>query len=140
MLKKYGNWALGYTIAALVCGVYYREITKMTGFYSGKTALSVVHLHLIALGAFMMLFIALMIKNFALNKAPSFNKAFVVYTIGLLAVVTFFLIKGTMVVLGINAPMPVSILLGLSHLTLGVGITWIVVLMRNALGGKYSAE
>ena len=36
-MKKYINLSFIYAMAAIVCGVFYREFTKFTGF-TGKTA------------------------------------------------------------------------------------------------------
>lgn len=51
-----------YAIFALVSGVFYREFTKLNDF-TGKTALSVTHLHLYALGMLFFLIVALLVKN-----------------------------------------------------------------------------
>lgn len=45
-MKKYINIAFIYGIAAIACGVFYREFTKFNGF-TGKTTLAFTHLHLL---------------------------------------------------------------------------------------------
>lgn len=49
MYRKYLSTAFIYAVIAMVWGVFYREFTKFAGF-SGKTALSVIHVHYFALG------------------------------------------------------------------------------------------
>ena len=43
-MKKYFNIAFIYAITAIASGVFYREFTKFNGF-SGRTTLSITHLH-----------------------------------------------------------------------------------------------
>ena len=43
-MKKYINTAFAYGVAALICGVIYREVTKFYGF-TGKTTLAFMHYH-----------------------------------------------------------------------------------------------
>ena len=50
-MKKLINVSMIYMIAALVAGVFYRELTKFNQF-TGKTTLSVTHTHLFILGVF----------------------------------------------------------------------------------------
>ena len=50
-----------YMIAALVAGVFYRELTKFNQF-TGKTTLSVTHTHLFILGVFVFLLLALPVR------------------------------------------------------------------------------
>ena len=49
MMKKYLNISLGYAIAAMLGGVFYREFTKWNEF-TGVTTLGKVHTHLFLLG------------------------------------------------------------------------------------------
>lgn len=53
-MKKYFNIAFIYAIAAIASGVFYREFTKFNAF-TGKTTLSITHLHLFVLGTIMFL-------------------------------------------------------------------------------------
>ena len=48
-MKKYLNLSLGYAVAAMAGGVFYREFTKLNGF-TGVTTLGKVHPHLFLLG------------------------------------------------------------------------------------------
>lgn len=63
-MKKMLNFALGYAIAAMVGGVFYREFTKFSGF-TGVTTLGKVHTHLFLLGMVMFMIVALCSKNFS---------------------------------------------------------------------------
>ncbi len=57
-MKKLLNFALGYALAAMAAGVFYREFTKFNGF-DGVTALGKVHTHLFLLGMVVFLLAAL---------------------------------------------------------------------------------
>ena len=58
VIKKYLNYSLVYAIAAMIGGVFYREITKWNG-YTGITMLGKVHTHLFLLGMMVFLIVAL---------------------------------------------------------------------------------
>ena len=66
MYRKYLSTAFIYAVIAMVWGVFYREFTKFAGF-SGKTALSVIHVHYFALGMIFFLLLALLAKHFAFS-------------------------------------------------------------------------
>jgi len=60
-MKKVMNTAILYFLFAMIGGVFYREFTKINEF-SGQTTLSVVHTHLLTLGAAVFLFVAVLFK------------------------------------------------------------------------------
>lgn len=49
-MKKYMNFSLIYAFAGLICGVFYREFTKLNG-YNEVTTLGKAHAHLFVMGA-----------------------------------------------------------------------------------------
>ena len=65
-MKKYLNYALGYAIAAIAGGVFYREFTKMNDF-TGVTVLGKVHTHFFLLGMFVFLIVSLFAASSTFN-------------------------------------------------------------------------
>ena len=69
-----------YMILALVMGVFYREFTKFYQF-TGITTLSVTHTHLFILGVFLLLILALFLKDdIHLYQSSLFQKFFILTT------------------------------------------------------------
>lgn len=71
-MKKCINLSILYAFLGLAGGVFYREFTKFNGF-TGVTALGKVHTHLLLLGMFMFLIVALFTVHFDLEKQKSFK-------------------------------------------------------------------
>ena len=57
-MKKILNTSMVYFVLAIAAGVFHREFTKFSGF-TGKTVLGNVHTHLLVMGAFLFLIVAL---------------------------------------------------------------------------------
>lgn len=74
-MKKLYAAALGYMIAGLLSGIYYREITKAMNF-SGESMLSVLHTHLLILGMFFFLILISLEKLFHLSTNKRFSLFF----------------------------------------------------------------
>ena len=63
-------------------GVFYREFTKLFDF-TGKTTLGVIHGHLLVLGTFFFLLLAVLCKFTSLGDQKLFQKFFLIYNIAL---------------------------------------------------------
>ena len=72
-MKKYFNIAMIYTIIGLLCGVYYREFSKMNDFVSEETVLKGVHTHYLVLGMFLFLILASFQARFDLENAKTYK-------------------------------------------------------------------
>ncbi|MGN1389245.1 MAG: DUF2871 domain-containing protein, partial [Bulleidia sp.] len=92
-MKKYLNIAMGYAIAAMAGGVFYREFTKRNQF-TGVTMLSKVHAHLFMLGMMVFLLVALFSRQMNLEKENSFRWFMRLYNIGLPLTVVMMLVRG----------------------------------------------
>ena len=77
-MKKLINIAFIYAIAAIVCGVFYREFTKAMAF-AGRTTLAFTHLHLFALGTVIFLILALFSLRTNLMEQKKFKAFFVIH-------------------------------------------------------------
>ena len=136
-MKKSIWISFGYAIAAMVCGVFYREFTKFFNF-TDKTTLSVTHVHLFLLGAVIFLIVALFNSKLQLDQTKLWNPFLIVYNIGLPFMVVMFLVRGIMQVVGFDGGAVVSGIAGVSHITLGAGIVLFFIMLLQAVGKKQS--
>ena len=134
-MKKYLNYSLSYGVMGLVCGVYFREFTKIMGF-TGITTLSKAHPHFLILGTMLFLIVALFSDRLDLEKDKTFALFMRIYNIGLPLTVLMMLIRGTLQVLGtplskgLNAS--ISGMAGIGHILLGVGFILLIVSLKKA--------
>lgn len=133
-MKKYLNYSLGYAIAAMVGGVFYREFTKWNGF-TGVTALSKVHAHLFLLGMLVFLIAALFAAHNDLTKQKTFRIFMVLYNIGLPLTAIMLVVRGIPQVLnvtlssGINAA--ISGIAGIGHILIGAGLILFLISLKK---------
>ena len=92
-MKALYRSAMIYTIAGLFFGVFYREFTKLQGF-TGKTMLSILHVHTLTLGLLFFLILMLMEKQFTLTAAKRFKGWFITYNIALVGTLASMLTRG----------------------------------------------
>lgn len=134
-MKRYLNYSLSYGVMGLVCGVYFREFTKIMGF-TGITTLSKAHPHLLMLGTILFLIVSLFSERLILEKEKTFTLFMRIYNIGLPLTVLMMLIRGTLQVLGtplskgLNAS--ISGIAGIGHILLGVGLILLIVSLKKA--------
>ncbi|AQZ62566.1 unnamed protein product [[Actinomadura] parvosata subsp. kistnae] len=134
-MRKILNIAHVYMIVGLVSGLYYREMTKLTGF-TGDTQLGVVHTHLLALGMLFFLVVLALEKLFALTSVRLFGWFFWVYNAGLTVTVLMMTLHGTLTVLGKPSGEAIAIVSGLGHVLLTVGL----ILLFVTLGKRIPAR
>ena len=134
-MKKYLNYSLSYGVMGLICGVYFREFTKIMGF-TGVTTLSKAHPHLLMLGTFLFLIVALFSERLSLETEKTFKLFMRMYNIGLPLTVLMMLIRGTLEVIG--APLSkgldasISGIAGIGHILLGLGIILFIFSLKKA--------
>lgn len=118
-MKRYLNFAFYYFLFAMAGGVFYREFTKFLDF-SGKTSLSLVHVHLMILGTFLFLLLALLTTHLKLEEERSFHRFLTLYSIALPFMVLMMLVRGILQVLGTSlssgANAAISGIAGVSHI------------------------
>lgn len=135
-MKKYLNFSLGYAIAAMAGGVFYREFTKWNGF-SGVTALGKVHAHLFLLGMGMFLIVALFAAQLDLEKLKTFRVFLWTYNIGVGLMAVMMLVRGIMqvknVALSKGADASISGMAGIGHILTGVGIVLLILSLKKAV-------
>ncbi len=138
-MKKLVNKAFWFAIAALVCGVFYREFTKAAGF-DGRTALAFMHPHLLGLGSLFFLILALFSTSTDLTAQKGFNAFTVVYIVGLCVTVVMFGVRGVIQVLAASGRFTLSAagnsaiagIAGLGHLMLGTGLLLILSCLKRS--------
>lgn len=137
-MKKYLNIALTYAIAAMVCGVFYREFTKWNDF-SGTTMLGKAHGHLFMLGMAVFLITALYADRFRLEKEKTFSVFMILYNIGVPLTALMLVIRGVSQVLGtqLSAAVDASIsgVAGIGHILTGAGILLLIISLKKAVPG-----
>mgnify|MGYP003369483895 CR=1 FL=1 len=134
-MKRYANASITYAIIAMVCGVFYREFTKLNGF-TGETALSVMHTHYFMLGMVFFLLLLLLEKNFYFSNTKT-NKVMLVYHIGLNVTGAAFLVRGILQVQGaaLSSALTASIsgIAGIGHMLLGVSIVLVLLQIKKSV-------
>jgi hypothetical protein len=130
-MKNHLNSSIIYAIMGLAFGVFYREVTKYSG-YIGATRLSLIHGHYLALGLFFFLFLFILEKQFAWSTSPKTKGIVVGYHVGLNITALGFLIRGISEVFGqemsrgLNAS--ISGISGIGHIL--IAVTMVIMLLR----------
>lgn len=134
-MKKYLNLSFGFAIAALACGVFYREFTKFQGF-SGKTVLALPHVHLFALGTLFFLILGLYADRLDLSSQKIFRAFLPLYLAGLPLMAAIFLLRGVLEVLGkelsAGASAAISGVAGISHTLITAALVLLFAALRRA--------
>lgn len=134
-MKKYVNLAFVYAIAALACGVFYREFTKVYGF-TGRTTLAFTHVHLFVLGTGVFLLIALFAQSTDLTAQKLFGKFMVLYNISVPFMVVMLLVRGVLqvrgTVLSSGASAAISGIAGIAHILLTVSLVLFLLCLRKS--------
>lgn len=135
-MKKMVNIALVYFIFAMVGGVFYREFTKFHS-YTGTTALSVLHTHLLVLGTFLFLFLTLACKVMDIQVTRQFKRFLVLHNIALPLMVIMLLVRGIVQVLDVRGigswDAAISGIAGISHILLFVSFILLFISLKKAV-------
>lgn len=124
-MKKMFKISLAYLVFGLLAGVFMREVSYNIGF-TGETVMSIVHTHALTLGAAMFMMVAVLMKNFEIEKTRSFKFFMGFYNAGLVMTLGFMTARGVSQLF----QMPfvsfwdhmVSGLAGIGHVLLTVGL------------------
>ncbi|MBS6558900.1 MAG: DUF2871 domain-containing protein [Clostridiales bacterium] len=133
-MKRFFNLAFLYFILAMVGGVFYREFTKFFGF-SGRTTLAFVHVHLLVLGTFLFLLLALFSMNTNLLEQKGLRTFLILYQIALPLMVIMMVIRGILQVLefplskGMNSA--ISGIAGISHILMAISFVVLFCILKK---------
>lgn len=130
-MKALYRGAMFYTIAGLFFGVFYREFTKMQGF-TGKTMLSILHVHTLTLGLLFFLILMLMEKQFTLTAAKRFKGWFITYNVALVGTLASMLTRGVIQVLGTDIS-GLNHIAGTFHTLMAVALVWFLVMLKKRI-------
>lgn len=123
------------TIAALCCGVFYREFTKFYGF-TGKTTLAFTHLHLMVLGTVLFLLLALFCLHTDLAEQKYFRRFHKLYAVSLPFLILMLLVRG--IVQTMSLPLSAAAngaiagFAGISHILLALSLIFLFLGLKNA--------
>lgn len=133
-MKKMINIAAVYFVFAMLGGVFSREFTKFYA-YTGITTLKVVHAHLLVLGTFLFLFLALACKVMDLQKTKQFGRFLILYNIALPFMSVMLLVRGIVQVLGLDlgsGDAAISGIAGISHILIAISLILLLLALREA--------
>lgn len=118
-----------FLLLGLAGGVFYREFTRYFG-WTAYTSLSVVHVHLLALGFVLCLLLHALLRQQE-ARLPAMKAPVLVFVTGLGWTVTAFMVRGIYAVTSQGAALlpsaALSGLAGLGHLLLGAGLVWLTL-------------
>lgn len=133
-MKKMLNFALGYALAGMAGGVFFREFTKFNG-YTGVTTLGKIHTHLFMLGMFMFMIVALFTVQTSLKEQKKFKIFLITYNMGVIVTTSLMLIRGIFQVLGSElskgANASISGISGIGHILTSVGIVLLILALKD---------
>ncbi|OFK22701.1 DUF2871 domain-containing protein [Olsenella sp. HMSC062G07] len=134
-MKRYMRSALAYAVAAMVGGVFYRELTRYLGFTS-QTTLAFVHTHYFMLGMVLFLLLVPLERSFAFTCAAT-GRVLCAYHAGLNLTAAMLVARGLTQVLRTDLPAGMSAaisgLAGVGHTLLGVSLVLILLQVRSAV-------
>ncbi|WP_250278474.1 DUF2871 domain-containing protein [[Clostridium] colinum] len=133
-MKKLINISFIYFILSMIGGVFYREFTKFNNFY-GKTSLSIIHLHLFALGTIIFLILSLFSINTNILEQKNFKNFLKLYNIALPFMIIMMVLKGIIQVLNINITSAISAsisgIAGISHILILISFILLFLSLKN---------
>lgn len=133
-MKKLWRISFIYFLAGIACGVFYREYTKYMAF-SGRTALSFTHVHLIVLGTLLFLILMLFCKDSALADSRKFKLFLISYNIGLPLMAVMLFVRGITQVRGLplsrGADAAISGIAGVSHIVMTAALIVLMLAIKN---------
>lgn len=133
-MKKYIDLSFGYAIAGILCGVFYREATKLLAF-TGKTTLAFTHLHLLVLGTVLFLVIALFTVVTDVEQSRHFTRFLRLYNVALPAMVVMLMVRGVAQVwqipLSRGASAAISGVAGIVHILFTISLVLLMLALRG---------
>lgn len=133
-MKKLINISFVYFILSMIAGVFFREFTKFFNF-TEKTTLSVLHTHILILGTFLFLILALFTLNTNLLEQKKFKTFLKIYNISLPFMIIVMFIRGIIQVTNKNiAPAingAISGFAGISHILMLISFIILFIALKN---------
>lgn len=128
-MKRLYYTSFFYAILGLISGIFYREYTKLNDF-TGDTLLKALHTHILVLGFLFFLVAMILDKLFHIHQSKTFNVWYIIYNAGMVITLAAMTMRGLLQVNGEDLSFLPHIA-GLGHAILGVGIIWLLALLRK---------
>ena len=140
-MRKLYLAAFAYLLVGVASGLYFRELTKLTGWPEGEpTQLGVAHTHLLTLGFIVMLIVLVLDKVFALSGRRLFTWFFWVYNAGVVLTSGMLVLHGSLTVLGIESSKAIAGIAGTGHILVTAGLILLLLALRKPVFGVRAAE
>jgi hypothetical protein len=131
-MRKLYIAAFAYLLVGVASGLYYRELTKLTGWPEGApTQLGVVHTHLLTLGFIVLLIVMVVEKVFELSRSRLFSWFFWIYNAGVILTAGMLTLHGSMTVLGAESSKAIAGIAGTGHILLTAGLILLMLALRK---------
>ncbi|MBS1675716.1 MAG: DUF2871 domain-containing protein [Actinobacteria bacterium] len=112
----------------LLLGLFYREFTKAQGFPNGVDGqLALVHTHLLAVGALVMLIVLALEKAFRLSASRLFRWFFWIYNVGVLLTAAMMTWHGILDVLKLEESKAIAGIAGTGHILISAGFVLLLI-------------
>ncbi|MGN8026453.1 DUF2871 domain-containing protein [Microbacterium sp. 22242] len=122
----------------LIAGLFYREFTKARGYEDGFSGqLALVHTHLLALGALIMLIVLALEKAFRLSASRLFPLFFWIYNLGVLLTGAMLTWHGILEVLKAEVSKAIPGLAGAGHILVGAGFVLLLITLWKGIGREH---
>ena len=135
-MRRTMNLSIGYFIAAMISGVFYREFTKWNE-YTQPTVLGVLHTHLLILGVGVFLLLAVLNKQIKIERNKQYNSFFLLYNLSLPLMILTMLLRGITEVKAISLSKMFNGMLsgvaGLSHIGLAIALCLLLFIIKKEL-------
>ena len=140
-MRKLYLAAFAYLIVGVASGLYYRELTKLTGWPEGDpTQLGVAHTHLLTLGFIVLLIVLVLEKVFTLSRSRLFAWFFWIYNAGVILTSAMLVLHGSMTVLGMESSKAIAGIAGMGHMLLTAGLVLLLLAMRKPVLGARTID
>ena len=136
-MRKLYLAAFAYLVIGVASGLYYRELTKLTGWPEGQpTQLGVAHTHLLTLGFVVLLIVLALEKVFTVSRSRLFGWFFWVYNAGVILTSAMLVLHGSMTVLGMESSKAIAGIAGMGHMLLTAGLILLLLARRGPVFGS----
>ncbi|MDQ4214372.1 DUF2871 domain-containing protein [Microbacterium capsulatum] len=118
----------------LIMGLFYREFTKALGHENGVSGqLALVHTHLLAIGALVMLIVLALEKAFRLSASKLFRWFFWIYNLGVLVTGAMMAWHGILDILKVEASKAIPGIAGAGHILVGAGFVLLLITLWKGI-------
>ena len=131
-MRKLYLAAFAYLLVGVASGLYYRELTKLTGWPEAQaTQLGVAHTHLLTLGFIVLLIVLVLEKVFTLSRSRLFPWFFWTYNAGVVLTSAMLVLHGSLTVLGADSSKAIAGIAGTGHMLLTAGLILLLLALRK---------